>query len=94
MQGNLLQTFNKRQNSEHFPPTSQPTYKFTTEVVSRKNRYRVELLISHKTEADRGLEWKLFGRLTTEADFTGTKQDLFVQREKDLERLRLEIVKH
>ena len=39
----MFQTFTDR----HLIPPLPPTYKFTTEVVSRKNRYRVELFVHH-----------------------------------------------
>ena len=74
----MFQTFSDRTDTSSPPPPPPPTYKFTTEVVSRKNRYRVELLISHETEAE-GWQLKLIlpGRNTT-----------YLYREKHLERLR------
>ena len=57
MQGNaMFQTFTDR----HLIPPLPPTYKFTTVVVSRKNRYRVELSVRHGTEAEGWKIWKLF----------------------------------
>ena len=64
-----------------------PTYKFTTEVVSRKNIYRVQPLVNltEETEAE---AWKLFiwtFLLTTEADITEGQNKTYLYREKHLE---------
>ena len=65
----------------------QPTYKFTTEVVSRKNIDRVQLLVN-LTEETETEAWKLFiwtFLLTTEADITEGQNKTYLYSEKHLE---------